>query len=248
MYQDQGRFEKARPTFVRANEIRAETLHTDHLRYALGLNHLAALEQDTGDLRAAAALFQQVLELLAQHEDVGDQHVYYAAALKNLAVVYLEGGDLVEAQSLVTKAMKIHEKTRLGMKHINYAIAKRVMGRIEQQRHDYKKAEDLLQESLNILGRSAARRNPAFAKTQLILGQVYLAQGNYQDAEPALKESLANMQLLLGPSHPKLARNLNSYADLLRKTGRGGEAGTLESRARKIQALMSRRPTRTTQQ
>ena len=247
MYQDQGHFDVAKPFFTKANEIRVETLGTDHFAYALGLNNLAALYQDMGDLAAAGPVFQQVLDALAKHKSVGPQHIYYAAALKNLAVVYLESGDLNNAQSLVTPALKIHAKTSLGARHVNYAISKRVMGRIEQQRRDYKKAEALLRESLNLLG-SSARKNPAFAKTQLFLGQVYLAQGKYQEAEPALKDSLANMQLLLGPKHPKLARNLSSYAELLRKTGRAGEAGTLEVRAREIQARMANRTRRTTQQ
>ena len=247
MYQDQGHFESAKRNFLQANEIRAETLGTDHFGYALGLNNLAALHQDMGEPDAARPLFQQVLDILAKHKSVGEQHVYFAAALKNLAVVHLESGDLNEAQALVTKALKIHENTLRGVKHINYAITLRVMGRIEQQRRDYNKAEGLLQESLNVLGRSTVRKNPAYAKTQLFLGQVYLAQGKFQQAEPALKNSLASMQLLLGPSHPKLARSLNSYAELLRKTGRTGEASTLESRAREIQARMANRTRRTTQ-
>ena len=246
MYQDQGHFESAKRNFLQANEIRVETLGTEHFGYALGLNNLAALYQDMGELGAAEPLFKQVLDILGRHEAVGEQHIYYAAALKNIAVVRLEGGDLDTAQSLLTRAMKIHKKALRGVKHINYAIVLRVMGRIEQQRRDYVKAESLLQQSLGVLGRSAARRNPAYAKTQLILGQVYLAQGKYEAAESPLKDSLANMQILLGPKHPKLARNLNSYAELLRKTGRAGEANTLETRAREIEALMARQPGSTT--
>jgi tetratricopeptide (TPR) repeat protein len=248
MYQDQGHFDVAKPYFVRANEIRSDTLGTEHFGYALGLNNLAALYQDMGDLSAAAPLFQQVVDILAKHKSVGEQHVYYAAALKNLAVVYLEAGNLNEAQSLVRKALAIHESAFRGTRHINYGISKRVMGRIEQQRRDYKKAEGLLQESLSVLANPSAGKNPAYAKTQLFLGQVYLAQGKYQEAEPALKDSLSAMQLLLGPSHPKLARNLSSYAELLRKTGRAAQAGTFEGRAREIQARMSSRPTGTTKQ
>ena len=40
----------------------------------------------------------------------------------------------------------------------------------------------------------------------------------------------------LGPEHPRVTTSLENYAALLRKTGRGEEADTLEARAQAIRA------------
>ncbi len=64
------------------------------------------------------------------------------------------------------------------------------------------------------------------------LATVYQAQGRYAEAEPLYKRSLAIWEKALGPEHPHVATALESYAALLRKTGRGDEAAKMEARAK----------------
>ena len=68
------------------------------------------------------------------------------------------------------------------------------------------------------------------------LAEFYRAQGQYAEAEPLFRRSLAIMEKALGPEHPHVAACLENYAGLLRKTNRQSEAAKLEARAKAIRA------------
>jgi tetratricopeptide (TPR) repeat protein len=70
----------------------------------------------------------------------------------------------------------------------------------------------------------------------LLLGVIYQAQGNYAEAEPLYRRSLAILERALGPEHPDVAQSLENYAALLRETGRADEAAEMEARAKAIRA------------
>ena len=63
------------------------------------------------------------------------------------------------------------------------------------------------------------------------MATLYRLQGKYAEAEPLYKRSLAILEKALGPDHPHIAKSLENYAALLRKTGRGNEALAMETRA-----------------
>jgi tetratricopeptide (TPR) repeat protein len=66
---------------------------------------------------------------------------------------------------------------------------------------------------------------------------LYHTQGQYAQAEPLYKRSLAINEKALGPEHPKVATILENIAALFRKTGREKEAEALEKRAAAIRAI-----------
>jgi hypothetical protein len=61
--------------------------------------------------------------------------------------------------------------------------------------------------------------------------------GDYVEAEPLFKRSLAIYEEALGPDEPNVATSLGNFAALLRETGRANEAKELETRARAIWAI-----------
>ncbi len=68
------------------------------------------------------------------------------------------------------------------------------------------------------------------------LASLYQDQGNYPEAEPLFKRSLALREKALGPDHPNLALMLENYAVLLRNMQRNAEAVKMETRAQAIRA------------
>lgn len=68
------------------------------------------------------------------------------------------------------------------------------------------------------------------------LALLYHAQGNYAEAEPLYKRSLAIVENALGPEHPNVATALENYSELLRETNRETEAAEMEARATAIRA------------
>ena len=69
------------------------------------------------------------------------------------------------------------------------------------------------------------------------LALLYYTQGQYAQAEPLYKRSLAIWEKALGPDHPSVATSLENLAGLYRATNRDKEAETLEQRAARIRAI-----------
>ncbi|CAN0569240.1 unnamed protein product, partial [Laminaria digitata] len=57
--------------------------------------------------------------------------------------------------------------------------------------------------------------------------QLPVAKGNYAEAGPLYKRSLAINEKALGPEHPSVAELLNNLAGLLKTQGNYAEAGPL---------------------
>jgi tetratricopeptide (TPR) repeat protein len=69
------------------------------------------------------------------------------------------------------------------------------------------------------------------------LAALYQTQGQYAQAEPLYKRSLAIREKAHGPDHPDVATSLENMAELYGKTGRDKEAEALGKRAVAIGAL-----------
>lgn len=79
-----------------------------------------------------------------------------------------------------------------------------------------------------------AIEHPLVAKTLIALARHYRARGRPSAAEPLFRRALTILDNLPGPHRANLADGLESYAALLRDTGRRTEAEGLESRAADI--------------
>jgi tetratricopeptide (TPR) repeat protein len=79
--------------------------------------------------------------------------------------------------------------------------------------------------------------HPDVATSLNNLAQLYETQGQYAQAEPLFKRSLAISEKALGPDHPDVAQRLENLAALYRATNRTKEAEVLEKRAAAIRAM-----------
>jgi tetratricopeptide (TPR) repeat protein len=71
----------------------------------------------------------------------------------------------------------------------------------------------------------------AWPRTLDNLGDVFEAQGRYDDAEPLFRRGLAIREKALRPDHPDLADSLNRLAAVHRIQGRPASAEPLHRRA-----------------
>ena len=62
--------------------------------------------------------------------------------------------------------------------------------------------------------KSFGANHPDVAENLYTLATVYMAQGNYADAEALLKRALAIREKALGTDHPTVAANLDGLAAL----------------------------------
>src|SRR2546426_7329710 len=79
--------------------------------------------------------------------------------------------------------------------------------------------------------------HPSGATSLNNLAGLYRAQGQYAQAEPLYKRSLAIWEKALGPDHSSVATSLENLAALYRATKREAQASELEKRAERIRAI-----------
>ena len=79
--------------------------------------------------------------------------------------------------------------------------------------------------------------HPDIATSLSNLAGLYYTQGQYGQAEPLYKRSLAIREKALGPDHPNVAQILGNMAALYRATNRKQEAEKLEQGAARIRVI-----------
>lgn len=80
----------------------------------------------------------------------------------------------------------------------------------------------------------AGPNHPSVATSLNNLALLYDSRGQYAQAEPFYKRSLAIREKALGPNHPDVTVTLKNMAMLYRKIDREEEAEALEKRAEEI--------------
>jgi len=105
----------------------------------------------------------------------------------------------------------------------NLANAYRTQGKFEEAESNYKRA-------LNMLENSVGPGHVNVATVLNNLAVLYRKQGNYTEAEPLYGRALAIIEKSLGPEHRKVAMGLNNLAVLYRKQGKYREAEPLQRR------------------
>ncbi|HET6674086.1 MAG TPA: tetratricopeptide repeat protein, partial [Nitrospiraceae bacterium] len=70
------------------------------------------------------------------------------------------------------------------------------------------------------------------------LATLHVSQGHYSQAAPLFRRSIAIRETQLGPDHGDVAKTLEEYAGLLRKTDQSADAVELEMRAKAIRAKL----------
>ena len=98
------------------------------------------------------------------------------------------------------------------------------------QQADYVKAEKLVKAALRE-AEKFGEQDPRFATSNNNLAELYRTRGNYAQAEPLYKRSLAIREKVLGPEHPNVASSLNNLALLYDNQSKYAEAEPLYRRA-----------------
>jgi len=104
-YQEQGAYDKARPLFLQAYELRRGFRDEHQAEFATSLSHLAWLAMQERNVAEAKELYSQVVQA---HEQLsGTRHQAYATALKNLGCFYLDIGNYEQAGPLLEQALAL---------------------------------------------------------------------------------------------------------------------------------------------
>jgi len=95
---------------------------------------------------------------------------------------------------------------------------------------NYGRAVVVAKKALQVAEANAGKIHPMWPSLNN-LAQLYATQGQYAQAEPLYKRTLAIKEKALGPDHPDVAMSLNNLAQLYDTQGQYAQAGPLYKRA-----------------
>lgn len=158
-----------------------------------------------------------------------------AMTLNDLAEICVAEERHAEAEVLYRQATEVIEAA-LGPAHLDLASHLARVAAFYAEQGIYSEAEPRYERAVAIMEPALGWAHPDVAANLAALASIYYRQGLHAEAEPLFERALAVLELALEPDNVRLAEVLEEYAGLLRATNRGGEAGPLEARARRIRA------------
>jgi serine/threonine protein kinase/tetratricopeptide (TPR) repeat protein len=191
--------DQAKQHFESALQIRRELFGEDNSKVAESIFYLGAVENAQGNFVEAERLCRQALAIQRRRPDEGNNLPFM---IQELAGSVVARGDFGAAASLDREALEIFRR-RYGNEDITVAFAHVRVGGNYFFTGDLGPAEEHFQQAVRLL-RKKSRAD--FAIALQTLGEVYCAEGQYQKAEPALREALNICIEEFGdPSGPTLA-------------------------------------------
>ncbi|HLL83720.1 MAG TPA: tetratricopeptide repeat protein, partial [Longimicrobium sp.] len=157
-----------------------------------------------------------------------------ARALSLLGGLYWARGDFARAETVLQRALAIHEAT-VSTNHPDVASSLDRLAVLYQTQGLYGRAEPLHKRALAIQEAVLGRRHADVATSLNHLAILYRAQGLYARAEPLQKRALLIRETALGTNHPDVAFSLNNLTNLYKAQGLYDRAEPLHKRALAIQ-------------
>jgi len=141
-------------------------------------------------------------------------------------------GDYAGAVSLFRKYLNIESPASAGPANLSYAVAAGELAHVYTELHKYPEARHWFSESMNVFG-SHPGEPLVYSMILSYLGDAYMAQRDWANAELQYRKALNIEQSVLGNNHT-VAWEMFSLAKALRKRHAKSEAKDLESRAKAI--------------
>ena len=226
-----GKFAEAMRLAQRSIELTKTSYGEDHRRYALALNNLATLLEDTNRLAEAEPLMRRALAI--GEKSLGAEHPDVARYANNLALLLQHTNRLAEAEPLMRRALTINEKS-LGAEHPEVAANLNNLAMLLSDTNRLPEAEPLYRRALEILEkveRDTGHRHPNYATALNNLAGLLQDTNRMTEAEPLMRRALVIDEQTIGSEHPNVATRLNNLALLLEHTNRLSEAEPLMRRA-----------------
>jgi tetratricopeptide (TPR) repeat protein len=226
-------YAEARAMLQRLQENTEKTTANQDLELATTLDSLGHLYQDKERFELAEKMYRNALAF--REKTLPPGHLALALSYENLASLYTAQGKTRQAEPLFKQALEVTEKTLQPERP-------EVYNRLDELARTYistgqsAEAEALYRRALTILQKNRAGSADT-GKASLALAQLYIKEGRYGQAEPLVKRALVISESVNGPQHVALTPILDTYAEVLEKVNKSGEAARMRGRARAIRGV-----------
>ena len=215
-------------------------LGPDHPHFAAALSNLAMIKVESGIYDGVEEQMRRALSIMERV--YGREHGNVSNALTNLGAFLHETGRLRESQDVLERAIATQRRVS-GPGHLLEATAHARLARVLHGRGDDEAAVEHYRAAIE-LRRKTLGPNERYAMVLSNLGQLWLDQGNLEQAASALHESLAILRKELSAKHYVMSRALISDGVLNTRSGRAreGEAQIREALSVYEQRLLPDHP------
>jgi serine/threonine protein kinase/tetratricopeptide (TPR) repeat protein len=187
-YRRQGLNDRAIPLFEQTVAIRRSARPIDNAKLAAALANLSQASADAGRLASAEENIKEAVALSAignappsvETADILLQYGQFSLNAKS---------DPELAKRLFNQALTIY-RSAPGDQRLGVATTLGALSGTAQWSGDYRNAEQLMRESMNLLGGTVGRNHPDYAASMANLGYMLMQQGKYAEAEQMLNEAL----------------------------------------------------------
>ncbi|HVU69364.1 MAG TPA: helix-turn-helix transcriptional regulator [Ktedonobacteraceae bacterium] len=224
VYRARGEYTQAEQLHRQALHIREQTLGSNHPSCGKSLNWLAEIYLCQHSYQVSETLALQALEIW--QKTVGQEHNYVAIGLDTLARLRRAQGSPGVAEPLVVRALAIFQKIWGNDSHVAGSL--NTLAEIAYDQKAYQRAQELLQQALQIQEAFLGAEHPETARSLYNLAVLYTAQDDYHQAEDYLARSLAIRQQAFYPQHPDLIATRHRYEDLQKKRANRGQLLVVE--------------------
>lgn len=204
----------------------ASTMINPVVEWAIALDAVAGDLRNKGKLDMAERCYNVALEV--KETVLGKEHLSLANSFDNLAAISQERGDMRQAQQYYSYALETTERILPKSNPQVYSRLDRLAkcflkeNKLAEAEALYMKAQSFWEEN---------SRNGSEARAAYALGNVYMLEKKYQEAQPYLANALKLAEEFYGPDSIALVPFLNRYADLLYYQGQDGPRQELKARA-----------------
>ena len=207
----QGKLQAATDMFRQALAMQRRLLVEDHPDIGRTLNNLSNALQMAGDLESAEPLLREALA--RSRRRFGDKHDYVAIVLVNLATLLKNKQEYAEAEQHFTGVLAQFRQAHRD--NHPYAIACLTgLADLYRRKNDYVTAERYATEAVTARRAILPDDHPELASALSLLGRILVEAGQYDRAEPLLRESYSQFAETLGASHVRTVGLLQGIVDL----------------------------------
>ncbi len=236
LYSLLGQADEARVSLSRAIRIWMSNGDEPNNRLIRTAGDLMLIYRDSGDAASADRFWTKTLQPMLSRVD--SDTIEFAGLLEQHGMVYVIAKRYGKAEPLLTRAIAIREQKEPGSEDLAVALTNRAAMRLLLHRPG--EALTDLDRALAIVEKAGAGADSGTAIVIGNMGVAYFEQHRYAEAD--LQFSRALRILAQWPVSTHGAEILKSYAKLLQKSGRKGEARQMELRVSAILQKLAAEP------
>ncbi len=160
----------------------------------------------------------------------------YIGCTQDLAATYLYAGKLQQTESLELEVLELISQGTPGSGNTMEILARGLLGCAYAQMGKFDMASPVLLRTLDLARNTLDEKSPYVGLLEGGVAELYIAKKQYAQAEPLLKQALAQSEPKNNAYKPWFMRVLHDQITMLHATGRDAEADQLQSRWQTLDA------------